>query len=782
MEQSLQHQHHQSPSTITTTMLQAHHGQRPSLAGFDPFLTMEDKDDEPRGPSSSRGTEHQPPTLADLHANNVISQSKMIGSPRGQTSRLVPSSSSSPSPLSSSKYANNVYGTNSNNSNSVSPMSPHMSTNKEIPTIEKKESSSAFQKNAQADVVLDSHMIDTRQPMTPVKHEEQKNKSSAPVLQRQEVATPPREPALQPEIQHPQAVANNANSAPPGSLTENKTTSVVVLNNIDDNDNDKSKPKNDNSVSNHKRRTLPSPAGAARKLKGSIVNRVHRRTKSLEDRVSVAIGASTTAATLEGGSGHGLVGSSKPPPVPPLHSHSDEKRSHARARSSIPASIQDSTTHTTQLNDSSDHSSTPCTPNTGKSGGGSGPTSSARRLSASIVGGINAVRPRLESRSNSKSSGMDDTTSSGNGIVQELMDLKDKFMTLQMPSLAKPSPTSFLTGNSRETARSSEYEPSPFQMELPTLSEAVEVARLNDFVENYRRLDQNYDLEQLVGKSRFELQSERTAHQEHARIVQSLLECGDGLTIQGFLKVGSNPDDRLETVIFETQRHFIVVFRGRTDQQSKLFGNIKPKRQAVPLDADQETNIEVYSGFKEEYDKLERECFALVDKISEKNPFCDFVFTGYSFGAALATIAAARYATVRPMMRIGCLPMASPKVGFNMFRQLVNSLPNLKVTRIELGQDSKSQAPSAGGSHVGHTIVLHSSIGQQHFSKSWDDLVLAYRFDCPKVKKFKTTYPDLRNYVIALEECQALAIPWAVDFANTTGKGVVVNNEARLVV
>jgi hypothetical protein len=362
------------------------------------------------------------------------------------------------------------------------------------------------------------------------------------------------------------------------------------------------------------------------------------------------------------------------------------------------------------------------------------------------------------------------------------MDMKEKFTTLQIPSLAKLSPTSFLTGNSNEAVRTSEFEPSPFQLELPTLPEAVEIARLNDFVENYRRLDQNYDLQQLVGTSQLELQNKRSAHHEHTMILQSLLECGPGLTIQGFMTVGTNSDDRLEAVVFEGQRYFTVVFRGRTEQQAKLIGNNKSKRQAVPLDANQATDVEVYNGFKEEYSKLERESFALVDKLSEQNPFCDFVFTGYSFGAALATIAAVRYASVRPMMRIGCVPMASPKVGFNMFRHMVNSLPNLRVTRIELGQDSKCQSPSSEGFHVGHTIVLHSMIGQQHFLKSQDNLVVAYRFDGPKPKKFKSTHPDLHNYVIALEECQALAIPWVVDFVNTTGKGVVVNNEARLVV
>ncbi|KAL3918074.1 MAG: hypothetical protein SGILL_004413 [Bacillariaceae sp.] len=373
-----------------------------------------------------------------------------------------------------------------------------------------------------------------------------------------------------------------------------------------------------------------------------------------------------------------------------------------------------------------------------------------------------------------------DTPGSSNSksIVQDLMDLKDKFVQLQIPTLAKPSPTSFLTGKGDEAVRTSEYEPSPFQMELPSLPEVVEVARLNDFVENYRRMDQNFDLEQFVGYSSLDLQEVKI--KEHIPIAQSLIECGDGLTVQGFLSEGKSSDDRLEAVVFEGQRYFTVVFRGTTEQQTKILGSSKTKRKAVPLEADQE-DVEVYIGFKEEYTKLEQKCFKLIDKLSEQNPFCDVVFSGYSFGAAMATLAASRYAMARPMMRVGCFTLASPKVGFSMYRHVVNSLPNLKVVRLELGQDAKCQGPTVGGWHVGHTIVRSGSIGNPAAQKT-QKAVLAYKFDTPKHKKFKTTHPDLRHYITVLEEIAQSNLPWASDFVNNSGNGVVVNNEARQVV
>ena len=363
-------------------------------------------------------------------------------------------------------------------------------------------------------------------------------------------------------------------------------------------------------------------------------------------------------------------------------------------------------------------------------------------------------------------------------MIQDLMELS-LTSQLQMPSLAKPSPTSFLIGKEDEVVRTCELDPSPHQMEIPGLPEFVVVSRLIEFVENYRRVDQNFDLQQWVGMSRMDLCQVRIP--QHQPIVQCLLECGDDVTLQGAIIKGANADERSEVVIFEGQRQFTVVFRGTTEQQCKPGGSKSKKNGkhvAVLLDA--EHQAEVYGCFKEEYAKLEKECFVLLDKLTEQNPFCDVVFTGHSFGAAMSSLAAFRYANARPQMRVSCLTLASPKVGFAAFKQLVNSSPNLKVMRLEFGQDGKCQAPAQAGSHVGHTLVLHGSLG--HNSLKTNQPVMAYKFDVPKYKKFKTTHPDMRSYVNALEEMARLGLSWAKDFVGTSGQGVVVNNEARQVV
>eukprot|EP00538_Stauroneis_constricta_P004153 CAMPEP_0119547098 /NCGR_PEP_ID=MMETSP1352-20130426/1307_1 /TAXON_ID=265584 /ORGANISM="Stauroneis constricta, Strain CCMP1120" /LENGTH=873 /DNA_ID=CAMNT_0007591943 /DNA_START=65 /DNA_END=2686 /DNA_ORIENTATION=+ len=365
-------------------------------------------------------------------------------------------------------------------------------------------------------------------------------------------------------------------------------------------------------------------------------------------------------------------------------------------------------------------------------------------------------------------------------LIKDLMGLKMETKTTT--TFAKPMPTSFLTGTQDEVVRTCEIEPALHQIEIPTLDETTQVAKYIEFIENYRNIDQNFHLNDWKHKTMMELSSSAISIPQHQPILDSFKECGIGTTIQGYIRKGQNNlDECLEVCIFEGQRNFTVVFRGTTEQQQQK--NFKKSHSGfLPLmDDEQQKDVQVFSSFKEEYTKIETECFALLDKLTEENPFCDIVFAGHSFGAAVATLAAFKYANARPMVRVGCMALASPKVGSVGFRQAVNSSPNLKVMRLEYGQDGKCQAPSHGGVHVGHTLVMHGSIGSSSTVKT-SCPIQAYKFDTPKYKKFKTTYPDLRSYVNALEEVARLKLAWAKDFVGTTGKGVVVNNESRLVV
>jgi hypothetical protein len=344
---------------------------------------------------------------------------------------------------------------------------------------------------------------------------------------------------------------------------------------------------------------------------------------------------------------------------------------------------------------------------------------------------------------------------------------------LQITPLAKSSPTSFLNGKEDEVLRTCEYEAAPFQMEIPSCKDLTVTALLNEFVENYRHFDQNLDLHDWVDLTRWDLKQVKV--KEHIPIAQLLLECGEDVVIRGFVSAGTDCDNRVEAVVIEGQRNFTVVMRGPTEQQAR-----PTRRNSLVICADH-ANTKIYRIFLDEYHRIATKCFDLLDKLTEECPFCDVVFTGHSFGGALSTLAAARYANARPMMRVTCYPMASPKVGLTEFRQMVNSSPNLRVMRLEYGQDGKCQFPShQAGSHVGHTIVLSPSLGNN--AHKVKDPVLAYKFDVPKLKNFKTINPDLRSYVAALEEISRLDLPWAKEFVGTTGSGVVVGLETRQMV
>ena len=165
-----------------------------------------------------------------------------------------------------------------------------------------------------------------------------------------------------------------------------------------------------------------------------------------------------------------------------------------------------------------------------------------------------------------------------------------KMNNLEIPSLAKPSPTSFLTGKEDEVVRTCETEPTPYQTEIPTLPEFLVTSRLNEFLHTYRMVDQNFDLQQLVGLSRMDLRQVNIP--QHVPIAESILQCGDDVCIRGVC-VSNNQvstDERLEMVVFEGQRQFTAVFRGTTEQQAKPGGGKKKNNKAVPFD-----EVEVYN-------------------------------------------------------------------------------------------------------------------------------------------------------------------------------------------
>jgi hypothetical protein len=352
---------------------------------------------------------------------------------------------------------------------------------------------------------------------------------------------------------------------------------------------------------------------------------------------------------------------------------------------------------------------------------------------------------------------------------------------MSIPTLMKQSPTSFLKDALTMAPRSSELDPSPHQVAIPAPVELYVNAKLCALLETYRTMDQNFDFNLLQGVNSLTLKGFVSLNHsvagltvEQKPIVQTLLECHDDLIVEGYFAT----DQGLEVGVFGTQNTYVVVYRGSQEQQSKPG---RTKDAPVPLDS--ENAVLVYAPFREAYFELEKEVYPLLDSLIDTNPFSDVCFVGHSFGGAMATIGAVRFSTARPSLRFSCYTFGSPKVGAPDFEQLVNTLPNLKLMRVELPGDSNTTHPADHGAvkyqHAGHSLVLSNNSNK----------ILAYKFDSKKPHSsmsniLRMQKTDVQSYVKALEAFASEKHEWASLYVGQdVGKGVRgKNNEKRSVV
>mmetsp|Transcript_19444 Transcript_19444/g.29226 ORF Transcript_19444/g.29226 Transcript_19444/m.29226 type:complete len:664 (+) Transcript_19444:136-2127(+) len=342
-------------------------------------------------------------------------------------------------------------------------------------------------------------------------------------------------------------------------------------------------------------------------------------------------------------------------------------------------------------------------------------------------------------------------------------------MELNLPLFAKPSPTSFLNTSDCLALRTSEQDPSAHQIELPGSEELLTSAKLCNLVSFNRSESSNFDLMSIVGVpnlalKEFVISGQATAGltEHHRPIVKQLLECGEGIT------VGGCATRTAEVVTFEvpSRSQIVVVFRGNEEQQLKPIKRGKKHFTVEEFHPDQK--VDVNSEFKEAYFELESVFSAMVDKLTETNPFAQVVFCGHSFGGALATMAGVRYACNRPTMRVSVHVSGCPRVGAKNFRQLANSLSNLRIIRVELKNDPLVDSPADGTTkwhHVGHSI----SVGK-------GSMVMAYRFDRNRPPTtnsiFRKNDKNSKAYCLALEAC-ASKKQWFVGFSGEDfGDGV----------
>jgi hypothetical protein len=325
---------------------------------------------------------------------------------------------------------------------------------------------------------------------------------------------------------------------------------------------------------------------------------------------------------------------------------------------------------------------------------------------------------------------------------------------LQLPLMAKPSPMSFLTGAHDPNMRTSEQDPAPHQTELPTAELLHTNVTFCTLMDTYRSMDPTFHFSMLAGVSSFALKEfavtgkntvETAAFTEqHRPIVKALLECEKRVTVEGYAA-----HENAEVAIFDVPAlsQILVVFRGDDEHQAKPVRAKDARYCKVTDNLHPDQKVTVFPSFLEAYNGLEAGISALVDKLSDANPFAKVVFCGNSFGGALATIAAVRYASNRPTMMVSAHAYGSPKVGALNFRQLAHSLANLKIIRVENTDDTWVNTPADNSSikwdHVGHAITIGKSS------------VVAYRFDKNKpvsvANPFRKIERDSKAYCQSLE-------------------------------
>ncbi|KAL3757486.1 hypothetical protein ACHAWU_000883 [Discostella pseudostelligera] len=344
-------------------------------------------------------------------------------------------------------------------------------------------------------------------------------------------------------------------------------------------------------------------------------------------------------------------------------------------------------------------------------------------------------------------------------------------MKLQRSSSANNATGTAFEGVNDYILSSSELDPSPFQVELPSKKEIVVHAKICALMDVYTAIHRDFNFAMLCGVSHSTLvkEYERSTNEKpmiagtcHRDVVRELLACADDIVVEGFFREYTKEEkdkesERLEACILSSDslRQIIVCFRGSTTNQAKPLKNASTslfgKHESSCLLHEEDHKVQVLDTFRGAYfgTPLEKAVFALLSNLTTRKPFFDVVMTGHSFGAAMATIASFRYASSKPQMRVSCHVFSSPRIGGEAWRQLVHSVPNLRVYRAENGSDPYVLMPSGNEwVHCGHAVQIHDLSGGS--SNSTEIEIKARRFDRDTAT---STNSNLLGYV------QSMVIP-----------------------
>lgn len=370
---------------------------------------------------------------------------------------------------------------------------------------------------------------------------------------------------------------------------------------------------------------------------------------------------------------------------------------------------------------------------------------------------------------------------------------------------------------------SSEQDPSPFQVELPTKKEIIVHSRICSLMDGYASIHRDIDFAALSGLSRSYLEQEyaRTTKEMpviagscHRDIAQKLLACGDDIVVEAFVREYEYTDEendkeseRMEACIFSSDslRQIIVCFKGMALNKGLLSGkerelhilpvcpvdlipftsltsqsNVHSVRLA-PCILHEDQRVPIMATFRTAYfgTPIEKKVFALLANITARKPFFDVIMVGHSSGAAMAAIAALRYALANCQMRVSCHVFGSPRIGGEEWRQMVHSTPNLRVHRIENGSDPYVSLPGRKEwTHCGHAIQFSGGAAVEFKARRFDRRSSATsnnRNLFTKSAKGKLDH-KIQSYD---EKLTSSGDRWPTDFCEMKGDGIQADNEAR---
>ncbi len=390
--------------------------------------------------------------------------------------------------------------------------------------------------------------------------------------------------------------------------------------------------------------------------------------------------------------------------------------------------------------------------------------------------------------------------------------------------------------------KTSEHDPSKFQVEVPTQAEILKSAKICAVMDNYVELGGvDFDFSSLMpfGGASPDINSLLLAGNinsidENAKndigksknihpILSKLQDAESDLVVEGFYREHAGDDiGRVEVVIFSSQssRQMFIVYRGSSKLQDRPTHSTKIKSKAVGGNKGDEQekqeddcrddddtlvvankkshnindiiNSDVNETVVKAYNdtNLEESIFTILNRLIGFKPFNDVSFIGHSFGGALATIAAIKYASQKPASMVRCHVFGCPQIGGLRFRNEAHSLPNLSIVRTERNTDPFVSAPVSDSNmakcrpwtHVGHCLKINQGQMLTQFATSDDTRpvdIRLYRFDKLRPPSTFVTSSvtsvcnfsklkignEIRSYVKDLDKVTSLNLKWPETFA-----------------